>query len=262
MRTDIHTHAFHPKIADKVRRQLEEHYDVHTEGTGTIEDLLKRAERAGLDRVVTLCAATSPTQVIPADNYAVQLQRGHPEVIAFGTLHPDFTDWESELKRLKAAGIRGIKLHPDFQGFRLDDPRLLPMFEQARDDFIFEIHIGDRLPPAENPSCPYKLAKILDAVPGLRVIGAHLGGLFQWEHSLKALAGRDLWLETSSCTEFIADDALHALLRAHPRERLLFGSDYPTYDPGDELRRLQTRTGFSDGEMEDLLSNADALFDE
>lgn len=260
MRIDIHTHAFHPKIAGKVIGQLEGHYKIRAAGTGTIEDLLARARKASLDKVVTLCAATSPEQVVPADDYALALQRDHPEVIAFGTLHPDFAEWERELARLKNAGVRGIKLHPEFQGFRLDDPCLLPIFEQARDDFIFEIHIGDRLPPAKNPSCPYKMAAILDKVPGLRVIAAHLGGLHQWEHSLAALAGRDIWLETSSSMDYITDATLRGIVRAHPRERLLFGSDYPAYDPSEEYHKLQRRCGFSDSEMDGLLANAGALF--
>ena len=80
MRIDIHCHAFHPKIADKVTAQLDEHYGIRPVGTGTCEDLLARARRAGLDKVVVLGAATDPSQVIPANNWAIGLQREHPEV--------------------------------------------------------------------------------------------------------------------------------------------------------------------------------------
>jgi predicted TIM-barrel fold metal-dependent hydrolase len=260
MRFDIHTHAFHPKISARVLEQLEDHYSIQPVGTGVIGDLLTRARKAGLDKVAVLCAATSPAQVIPANAYALRLHAEYREVVAFGTLHPAFPDWEHQLERLKTAGIPGIKLHPEFQGFRLDDPRLLPFFEQGQNDFIFQIHIGDRKAPEHNPSCPYKLAAILDAFPKLRVVAAHLGGWMQWEHSLKVLAGRDLWLETSSCMDFIDDATLRAILRKHPREKLLFGSDYPLFDPSEECRKLQMRAALSDGEMETILTNAGALF--
>jgi len=260
MRIDVHTHAFHPQIAHKVLAQLEAHYAIHPVGLGTAEDLLIHMRRADLDKAVVLCAATNPAQVIPANAYAIELQRSYPELIAFGTIHPGFADWDAQLASLKAAGIPGLKLHPDFQGFWLNDPRLLPMFEAAQDDFIFMVHIGDRLPPQQNPSCPYKLAAILDEFPRLRVIGAHLGGYMQWEHSLKALAGRDVWLDTSSCMDAIGTVELHAILRVHPRERLLFGSDYPLFDPLVEYRRLQQRARFSDADMDALLSNARHLF--
>ena len=227
---------------------------------GRNADLLLREKRSGIGRCVVLCAATTPGQVVPANDYAVTLQRDHPEVTAFGTLHPGYEAWESQLERLKAAGIRGLKLHPDFQHFWLDDPRLLPMFEAAQDDFIFLFHIGDSVPPEKNPSCPYKLAALLDRFPRLRCIAGHLGGYHQWEHSLKALVGRDVWLDTSSCTPFIQPDLLKAILRKHPQDRILFGSDYPLYDPGDAMMHLQEKAELGDADLDRYCSNAEALF--
>lgn len=259
MLIDIHTHAFHPKIAYKAVEHLNSYYAVSCAGDGTVSDLLARQKKAGIDRCVVLCAATDPAQVIPANNYAIMLQKEHPEIIAFGTLHPGFAQWEKQLASLKAAGIKGIKLHPDFQGFWLNDPRLMPMLEQAQDDFVFEVHIGDYLPPEQNPSCPYKAAALLDAFPRLRLIAAHMGGYQQWDHALKALAGRDVWLDTSSTSSFVSPEMLQTLLNSHPRERILFGSDYPLYDPSDEANRLQAMSGFSDGEMEEIMSNARRL---
>lgn len=260
---DIHTHAFHPKIARKAVDHLNNFYTVACAGDGTIDHLLAREKHAGVDKCVVLCAATAPTQVIPANNYAISLQKKHVEVISFGTLHPGYANWETELKRLKTAGLRGIKLHPDFQGFWLDDARLLPIFEVAQKDFIFEIHIGDNTSPEKNPSCPYKLAAILDAFPSLTVIAAHMGGYRMWEHSLKALGVRrreNLWFDTSSVTPFVAPKELRALLDAFPRERLLFGTDWPLYDPEEELERLQRMAGLSDAQLEAVLSNAEQLF--
>lgn len=255
MLLDIHTHAFHPKIAYKAVEHLNSYYSVACAGTGTVTDLLAREKKAGIDACVVLCAATQPAQVIPANNYAIMLQKEYPEVIAFGTLHPGFADWEKQLDHLKASGIRGIKLHPDFQGFWLNDPRLLPMLEYAQNDFVFEIHIGDYAPPDKNPSCPYKVAALLDAFPRLRIIAAHMGGYQHWEHALIALAGREVWLESSSTTPFVTPELFAQFLKKHPRERILFGSDYPLYDPGEEIYRLQKMTSFTDAEMEEIMSN-------
>ena len=136
----------------------------------------------------------------------------------------------------------------------------LRMFEAAQDDFIFLFHIGDNVPPEKNPSCPYKLAALLDRFPRLRCIAGHLGGYHQWEHSLKALVGRDVWLDTSSCTPFIQPDLLKAILRKHPQDRILFGSDYPLYDPGDAMMHLQEKAELGDADLDRYCSNADALF--
>ena len=86
MFTDIHTHAFHPKRAHHAVAHLNETYQVHCVGEGTVEDLLVREKRSGIGRCVVLCAATTPGQVVPANDYAVSLQRAHPEIVAFGTI--------------------------------------------------------------------------------------------------------------------------------------------------------------------------------
>lgn len=263
MYIDIHTHAFHPKIAHKAVEHLNEHYNVACAGSGTIDNLLESERRAGIDMCVVLCAATAPAQVIPANNYAISLQKAHPgQIIAFGTVHPGYEQWEAELDRIEAAGIRGIKLHPDFQGFWLSDERLLPIFEAAQGRFVFEVHIGDRISPEKNPSCPYKLAAILDAFPQLEVIAAHFGGYRMWAHALKTLMVKErpnLWFDTSSTTPFSTPQLVKTLLQACPPERLLFGTDWPLYDPQEEIQRIQEMGELSDSMMDKIMSNASAM---
>jgi uncharacterized protein len=256
---DIHTHAYHPKIADKVLAQLEDHYGIHPVGTGQLDDLLARAKRAGLDRVVVHNAATAPAQVVPANNWAIRIHRENPEILSFGTLHPDYPDFERELDRLWRSGIRGIKFHADFQGFRLDDPKLWPLFETLSGRFTVMLHVGDRLPPAENNSCPAKVAAILRDFPKLTVIAAHMGGYLHWQYVLEHLVGKNVYIDTSSTLPFIDDATLRRIFYGHPRERILFGSDYPLFDPGEEIVALRKRLALRDGELEQLLSTGLSL---
>lgn len=259
---DIHTHAFHPKIAHKVVKQLEGHYHVTPVGTGLAEDLLARLKHAGIARAAVHAAATTPAQVIPANNWAIEMARTHPEFIPFGTIHTRYPDFDTELDRLEAAGIRGIKIHADFQGFRLDDPALFPILEAMRGRFIVLFHVGDRLPPDQNPSCPAKVEAIHLAFPGLTIIAAHLGGYHHWVQSLEHLVGQDVYLDTSSCREFIPVELVKTILDRHPADRVLFGSDYPLYDPGEELDGLSRSWGLPDPVIERLLTNGQALFPE
>lgn len=257
---DIHTHAYHPKIADKVLAQLEGHYGIPPVGTGQLDDLLARAKRAGLDKVAVHNAATAPAQVIPANNWAIGIHRDYPEVISFGTLHTDYPDFEKELDRLWQNGIRGIKLHADFQGFRLDDRKLWPIFEALSGRFVVMLHVGDRLPPDENNSCPAKVAAILDDFPGLTVIAAHMGGYLHWQYAVEHLVGRDVYIDTSSTLSFIDDATLARIVDGHPRDRILFGSDYPLFDPGTEIEHLRRRLSLRDAEVEQILSTGATLF--
>ncbi|MBN2140540.1 MAG: amidohydrolase family protein [Desulfovibrionaceae bacterium] len=259
MLIDVHSHAFHPKIAPKVLARLEGHYGIPAQGDGTIEDLLARARRAGLDKVVVFTAAMDPSQVTPANDWALELGRAHPEVIPFGTMHPEFRDPEAELARLEENGIRGIKFHADFQGFRLDDPGFYKIMEMVAGRFIVMLHVGDALPPEKNPSCPIKAARLLDDFPRAEIIAAHMGGYLHWKWSLEHLAGREVWFDTSSTLGFIDQATLEELFRRHPKERILFGSDYPLFSPGQEIEKLARRLGLGDAELEDLMAAASGL---
>lgn len=260
MYTDCHTHLFHPKIAEKALAQLNAHYGIVPIGTGVLDDLLARADRAGIERVVVHTAATDPSQVIPANNWALDLMRQSNRVIAFGTLHPDYPEPEKELDRLRRAGVQGLKFHPDFQGFFLDDPRFYRLMEAIGDEFTLMIHVGDVLPPEQNPSCPVKLARLRREFPGPAIIAAHLGGYTHWKWAVEHLAGLDVYMDTSSSLSFVDDETLRALIARHPVDRLLFGSDYPLFDPGDEMQLVERRLGPLGVKLDALLTAGDALF--
>lgn len=260
MRYDVHTHAFHPKVADRILAHLHDHYGITPVGRGTAPDLLERLARAGIHRCAVHNAATAPAQVAPANDFVLGLARRHPQVIPFGTLHPADPDWEAAMAGLWTNGVRGIKLHPDFQGFRLDDPALDPIFEAARGRFCFMIHVGDRLPPDQNPSCPFKVARVLDRHPGLTAIAAHLGGYLHWRYALESLVGREVFLDTSSSLPFLDDATLRRIFTRHAAERILFGSDYPLFDPGAEVAQLKQRLRLTDDALERHLSAAASLF--
>jgi hypothetical protein len=210
-RFDIHTHAFHPKIADKVVKQLENHYRIPPVGNGCYEDLAPRLARAGIRYCCIHSAAPKGDQVIPANRWAVSL-REHEGVIPFGTMHPDFADMESELAFLWDNGIRGLKLHPDFQGFRLDDPRLMKLYAAAEGHFTMMFHVGDLPHPAMNPSCPYKVAALKRQFPKLRIIAAHFGGYRRWDDARLYKGLKNVYFDTCSSLAFISAEKAKELI--------------------------------------------------
>ncbi len=260
MRFDVHTHAFHPKVASKVIDSLYSHYGIHPVGVGTIEDLLPHIRTAGLDRAVVHSAATDPSQVIPVNNWAIHLQKTYPEIIAFGSMHVEFGNIEAELDRIETQGIKGLKFHNDFQGFRMDDPRFYNLMEIIGDRFILMFHVGSSLPPEENPSCPVKMAKLEEMFPQSTMIAAHMGGYRYWDLACDNLAGTDIYVDTSSSLPFISKEQFMHFYDKHDKKKILFGSDYPIFDPKDTLDLLKVKIGLKDGQVEELLTNATRLF--
>lgn len=259
---DAHTHVFHPKIAHKILAQLQGHYTIPPVGTGLIDDLINRLDSANLDKAIVLTAATAPAQVIPANNCAIEIKQNHDRLIPFGTVHPDFVRMESELNRLEENGIKGLKFHPDFQGFRMDDAALFEVMEMIDDRFICLFHVGDTLPPDKNPSCPRKLATLRKAFPKPKIIAAHMGGYRHWDEAITHLADADVFVDSSSVTSFVDRTVFNKLFNTFGTERILFGSDYPLFDSADEITRLKNAMGISEDRLEAILRNASRLLSE
>jgi uncharacterized protein len=264
MLIDCHAHAFADKIAEKAVCQLVDYYSLPTTFGGRLEDLLAVASGAGLDAVVLLIAATRGEQVGPANDWIIELaqdrpgssdkspMRRTPKIIPFGAYHPDCPNWLEEIQRLRNAGIKGIKLHPEFQGIDLADPRLRDLFAEVQRDFTLMVHVGDRETCHTNLSTPHKLAAILNDFPGLKVIAAHMGGYLFWEEVLHSLAGRDVYLDTSSTFPFIDPELLRRIISKHGTDRILFGSDYPLRSPQQDLPLLDAISWMSDDAKESI----------
>lgn len=252
MLIDCHTHAFADKIAEKAVSQLIDYYQIPTGFGGRLSDLLKVAVEAKLDALIMLVAATKPEQVKPANDWALALKEADPrqletkyglgalpQIVPFGTYHPDDPNWLSEVERLRKAKVKGLKLHPEFQGVDLADPRLRDFWAEIESDFIVMIHIGDPVHSESNHSTPRKIAAILDNFPKLKVIAAHMGGYLFWNEAYDILAGRDLYLDTSSTLPYIDPGLLQRLINKHGTGKVLFGSDYPLRSPSQDFEVIE-----------------------
>jgi uncharacterized protein len=258
---DCHTHAFADKIAAKAVAQLVEYYHVPVPRGARLTDLLQAEQAARVDAFILLVAATKPDQVRPANDWLLSLASlspaqlsertglvNPPMPVPFGAFHPENPHWRAEIQRLRQAGIKGIKLHPEFQGVDLADPALAPCFAEIEKDFIVLIHIGDETARESNRSTPRKVAAIAEQFPKLRLIAAHMGGYRFWHEALELLAGRDLYLDTSSARRFMEPSLFRQLVAKHGVERILFGSDYPVWSPLEERDALGAITWLGDHE--------------
>ncbi|MBO8137555.1 MAG: amidohydrolase family protein [Desulfotomaculum sp.] len=243
---DMHVHFFPENVAPKATKQLAEHYGMPVPYRGTKKEYQAIAQRAGVEAAVFFTAATRPDQVQPANFWAVQNNRD--KFIGFGTLHPDFENIDDEISRLKRAGIKGIKFHPDFQQFFLDDEKAMSIYEKLAGDFLLIFHIGDDQNENKvNYTSPERLSRVLEAIPGLKVVAAHMGGYQMWDQALELLVGKEVYFDTSSSYEFLPADKFRRMIREHGYHRVLLGSDYPYSDPGKESLCL-AQLGLNDKE--------------
>ncbi len=221
---DVHAHFFPDSLAQRAVDNLGSYYHYVMHGRGTFNDLMDSAESAGVDKLVIHSTALKASQVeVINDSTASHISKN---VAGFGTLHQDYDGgFEKEIKRIKTLGLRGIKLHPDFQMFNADDPKMYPVYDIIRAEGLpILFHAGD---VKSNCSAPHRIAKVRRDFPGLTVIAAHLGGHDAWDEAEEFILGTDLYIDTSSCFRDLSYEKIRALIRKHDIDKVMFGTDYP-----------------------------------
>ena len=247
---DAHCHIYPEKIADKAVRSIGDFYSLKMGLDGTCAGLSSAHDAAGIARAVVHSVATSPHQVTPINTFiSERVRMSGGRFTGLGTLHPDSPDMRGDIERLIALGLHGVKLHPDFQRFRLDDEKCMEMYGMCQDlGLPMLLHTGDKRFDFSNPN---RLIPVLRAFPRLTVIGAHFGGGSMWEEATQALHGyRNLYADCSSSLYALSPETARRLISLYGAERVLFGTDYPMWSPAEELVRFDAlKLGDADREL-------------
>lgn len=258
---DAHCHIYPEKIVEKAVAGTDRFYDVKSHCRGTVTDLMDRGGSAGIDRFIVQSVATTPKQVKSINEFIAAEVNEHRDIlIGLGTLHPDSEDIAGDVKHLIELGLKGVKLHPDIQAFKIDDYRCLKIYELCEEYGLpILMHTGDYRYDYSNPN---RLIPVLQIYKDLTVIGAHMGGWSIWEEASKQLCDMpNLYVDCSSSFNYISAQKAAEIIRRYGAERVLFGTDYPMWSPSAELETFFSM-GLSDSENRMILSeNAEKLFD-
>lgn len=249
---DAHAHIFPDKIAEKATDGISQFYDLPMSHQGSMGELLASGDKAGLDGYLVCSTATHPAQTEAINSFIGAVCTQYPQCVGFAALHPESETLEQEFEAILKHPFKGIKLHPDFQSFNMDDPMVYPMYDMIQSSGLpILMHMGD---PRRCFSTPARMAKVLEDFPQLRVIAAHLGGYRRWEEAAELLKPSDrLRLDTSSCLGFMpAENAAH-FIRKHGAENCFFGVDFPMWDHMEELERFFA-LGLTDSENRGILA--------
>ncbi|MBR6836332.1 MAG: amidohydrolase [Oscillospiraceae bacterium] len=243
MYIDFHTHAFADKIAERAIAALTENatdcgYKPLT--NGTVADLKRILTEQGIDKAVILPIATKPTQQTIINNWAREIKDDF--FCPFGSIHPMAEDWSDELERIKSLGLYGVKFHPDYQNFFVNDEFMYPIYRKCAElGLPVVFHAGyDPISPDVTHCTPEAAAEVFDKVPELTMILAHGGGMRRWDDVEKYLAGKPgkLYFDVSVIAKEISGEQLYRIIKAHGADRILFGSDCPWDTPQNEIKMI------------------------
>jgi uncharacterized protein len=257
---DFHAHAFPDELAPRaMKKLLAESPGVSAFLDGTINSLTGSMQRNGISRSVICCIATSPEQFTPIFNWCQKAQTSR--IIMSPSIHPADTNWKERIAKIKDAGFKGIKMHPYYQNYFLDEDRMLPIYEQLEKDGLMVVaHTGyDIAFPNDDRADCRRILRITEMFPRLKFIATHLGAWQQWDNVTRELTGKHIYMELSWSLDYLTPDQARQIILTHPPDCLLFGTDSPWTDQAKTLSLLRNLKLPANLERRILLDNAMAL---
>jgi predicted TIM-barrel fold metal-dependent hydrolase len=232
---DFHTHAFPDELADRAMKMLEEEGGIKAHLDGRVSSLLDSMDRCGIEKSIICSIATKPSQF---DSIMVWSDKIRSErIIPFPSLHPYDPQFAERISQIKSEGFKGIKFHPYYQDFTMDDERIFPLYKKiAEENLIVLMHTGfdfafEKIRKAD----PVRIVKVIEAFPDLKMVTTHLGAWDDWDEVERHLLGRNIYMELSFSLEYLKKDEARKIILNHSGAHILFGTDSPWTDQGKTL---------------------------
>ncbi len=235
---NTHAHIYPEKIAAKATDTIGAFYDSKMEmPAGTAERLIADGRRAGITRHVVHSVATTAHQVRSINEFIKREVEAHSEFIGFITLHQDLSDEQlhDEVELALANGMRGVKLHPDFQKFNIDDECAERLYRAVGSRLPILFHVGDDRYDFSSPS---RLVSMARKYPDVTFIAAHFGAYRRWDDAEIYRGLDNVYFDTSSSLAFIGAKRAASIIATYGAERFFFATDFPMWDAEGELERF------------------------
>lgn len=256
MLIDFHTHTFPDRIAAGALQKMQSDSHAQAFSNGTKSGLLASMKDAGIDCSVVLPVATNPLKVSSINDISIAAN-GIDNLIYFGCIHPENENYAQELSRIAAAGIKGIKIHPVYQGADIDDLRFLRILGKAAElGLIVVMHAGDDIAfPGVVRCSPEMIRSAMDQIGPMQLVLAHMGGWKNWHRVTDCLADTCVYLDTSFSLgkiapleadfytpteqQLLTPTEFCEIVRTFGADRILFGTDSPWANQKNALRDIQ-----------------------
>ena len=233
---DFHTHYYPDKIVDRALQNATKFLKFTPATDGTRGALVKSMQKSGIDYSLALPLANTPDNVRGVNRWA-QVNNKAP-VFLLGSIHPQTKNPAEMISKIAAMGLKGVKMHPEFQNFCFEDESLFPIWEACIENDLFVLtHTGaDIAFPAPYNSDPKRLKAFHERFKELKLVLAHLGSWGMWDEVEEFIVGLPVYLDLAFTPGRISDEQLIRIIRMHGAERVLFGTDSPWCDQEEAIK--------------------------
>ncbi|MGN1450490.1 MAG: amidohydrolase family protein [Eubacteriales bacterium] len=223
-----HAHVFHEEIRP----------------AGSLDSLKKLMDSAGIDGAVAFAPfnKNGSTQVLSPDEnqnrWLADQLRGERDIVGFGTVNFDRDDLEDQVKEIAELGFKGIKLHPQYQGFRINGENACRVYGEAEKLGLFlSFHSGvhyERL----SESSVLMFDDLAWDFPKLRFSMEHMGGYCFFKEAVAVMTNQRscaseprIFAGWTSIYEkgkwYISPEQLLDLIAFTGEKSHIFGLDFP-----------------------------------
>ena len=270
---DFHTHTFPDRIAAKALGNLSHASHTVPFADGTEKGLIIKMKEGGVSGSLILPVATSAQQVEKINSSAAEVNRKYKDegLISFGCMHPMYENFSDELKRIRDLGLKGIKIHPVYQGLDIDDPVFVRIIKEAADLGLTVItHAGlDIGYPGVVRCSPLQCRHVVEEVGRFSFVLAHMGGWRNWDEVPDVLSDTGVFLDTAFSNGrfyplkddgywhdedcyLLNEEEFMRIVKAFGAGRILFGTDSPWSDQKESIAFIE-KLPLSDDEKKKIL---------
>jgi len=165
-------------------------------------------------------------------------------LVPFGSVNPRLPDWEEDLRRChEQHRMPGIRLHPNYHGYRLDDPAFARLLEGAAERRL-AVQIAIRMederthhPLMQVPGVDLNpLPAVLARTPNVRI--QILNAAFNPRDETPLVLARTgkVWFDFANVESV---GGLAKMLQRFGPERVLFGTHFPLFYPESALFKIR-----------------------
>ena len=228
---DFHTHCYTDALAERAMRKLSESGGIAYYHDGTVRGLVQTAAEAGIELSVVMPIATKESQNTTINTWAAEVQAENDSLLCFGTVYPFTADYKAVVAQIAALGLKGVKFHPEYQSFRIDDKAVYPLYEEiAKAGLPMLFHTGGDVaykPPFHaEPDAVYRMATDF---AGAQIIAAHVGGYEFWDEAAVLLPATGIYVDLAASAEQLRGEHLRRIIEKWGSERVLFATDSPWF---------------------------------
>jgi len=218
---------------------------------------------AGVDAVLVALDLSTTIGTVPCDNdYVAGFRDRHAGIVqAWATVEPakGLAAIDQARHAIRDLHMLGFHFHPIMQHIRVDDVRFYPLWEEVvalKVPVMIDVGMtgmGAGMPGGMGTKTRHAHPEAIDALaadfPNLTIVMSHPGYPWIDETTAVALHKGNVYWEMSGWAPKYLPDGLKRDIRSRLKDKVMFGSDYPSL-PYERIFREWDAIGYSDDILE------------